>query len=158
MSREKFNLSSKNYYSQKENHQQVYVWHISSLWTGVEEQLCNQKEKEKYEDIEKLSVFCFNRKQIKDLQTSFGKLHRVGTEQGSTAKPVYFMPEASGLVGSKGLKQKNQVIWIAEDGVVYEEPSDFLNPSDISDTSDSSDVSVITDAKDLKKKKKKKIR
>ncbi|CAB4389930.1 unnamed protein product [Rhizophagus irregularis] len=56
------------------------------------------------------------------------------------------------------LKQKNQVIWIAEDGVVYEEPSDFLNPSDISDTSDSSDVSVITDAKDLKKKKKKKIR
>ncbi|CAB5205733.1 unnamed protein product [Rhizophagus irregularis] len=195
MSREKFNLSSKNYYSQKENHQQVYVWHISSLWTGVEEQLCNQKEKEKYEDIEKLSVFCFNRKQIKDLQTSFGKLHRVGTEQGSTAKPVYFMPEASGLVGSKGLggsllmivdtfvsesvrcniassirydldingadperldnfyecvvefgfdhiivlyplgnsledvksrlKQKNQVIWIAEDGVVYEEPSDM---------------------------------
>ncbi|CAB4463664.1 unnamed protein product [Rhizophagus irregularis] len=139
MSREKFNLSSKNYYSQKENHQQVYVWHISSLWTGVEEQLCNQKEKEKYEDIEKLSVFCFNRKQIKDLQTSFGKLHRVGTEQGNTAKPVYFMPEASGLVGSKGL-------------------GDFLNPSDISDTSDSSDVSVITDAKDLKKKKKKKIR
>ena len=94
----------------------------------TEEHECNRSEIEKYGDIEMLSEICTNGRRIIDMQTSFGKLHRVcvlgdvkWTEReprtkacnfvqleyrntnGDNEKSMHILPEASGRVRSKRL-------------------------------------------------------
>ncbi|PKC01776.1 hypothetical protein RhiirA5_381473 [Rhizophagus irregularis] len=64
------------HYQEREDFQ-IYVQCISSLQTGIEEQICNQHENEKYKDTGIFSKFCTNRQRIKEMQASFGELHRV---------------------------------------------------------------------------------
>ncbi|CAG8557119.1 1188_t:CDS:2 [Paraglomus brasilianum] len=117
-----------NVHCQKEENRQVHVRCVSSLRTGVEEQICNRKENEKHEDIGKLSEFCTNGGRIKDMQTTIGELRRVcilgdakWTEEelrtkacnyvhpihrhrnNDSEETMHIMPEASERDGSKGL-------------------------------------------------------
>src|SRR3954454_10221119 len=66
-----------HYLEGKDN--QVYVWHISPLWTSSKQQRYSRQESKKYEDIGMVSGFCSNSARRNELRSSFGELCRVST-------------------------------------------------------------------------------